>query len=248
MTGTEMEAQSDASTAAPFGSWRDWVRQGLIFTEAVRGGPLVWPAGGTHLHGDPLGPVRHAHDDAAEYYYILNGQCLVEVGGEERVTGAGDLVYIPANAPHNLLGEVGHTDAWVFVLVAPNLTHNKWRLSSFLPGSEQLRMTVSRPLEGDAVAATHAFPAEAVRITRGTPLASVAESGERVYLVADGRVHARAGAMAGNLGAGEYLHVRRDLEVEVSSLTEQATLLSFECSFLPFDGVELGPGASAGPG
>ena len=115
---------ASASVRADLGSWQAWVRQGLLFTEAVRGGPLVWPSGGAHLHGDPLGPVRHAHDDAEEYYYILSGQCLVEIGGEERVATAGDLVYIPANAPHNLLGEVGGTDAWVFVLVAPNFSAN----------------------------------------------------------------------------------------------------------------------------
>ena len=89
------------------GPWQDWVRQQLIFTEAVRGGPLVWCAGDDHLFGDPLGPVRHAHDDAAEYYFVLSGACMVEVGGEERVANTGDLVYIPADAPHNLLTEVG---------------------------------------------------------------------------------------------------------------------------------------------
>ena len=83
---------SPQRTSAP---WQDWVRQQLIFTEALRGGPLVWPAGSTHLAGDPLGPVRHAHDDAAEYYYVLSGACMVEVGGEERVANTGDLVYIP---------------------------------------------------------------------------------------------------------------------------------------------------------
>ena len=47
---------------------------------------------------------------------------------------AGDLVYIPANAPHNLLHEVGGEDAWVYVLVSPNFAHNKWRTSDYLPG------------------------------------------------------------------------------------------------------------------
>src|SRR5581483_3156864 len=96
--------KGDLMTARPeLGSWQDWARQRLVFTEAVRGGPLVWPAGGEHLAGDPLGPVRHAHDDAAEYYFVLSGECLIEVGGEERVATTNELVFIPANAPHNLL-------------------------------------------------------------------------------------------------------------------------------------------------
>ena len=118
-----MTATDDSTGIAPSlgaGSWQDWSRQGLVFTEAVRGGPLVWPAGGERLYGDPLGPTRHVHDDAAEYYFILRGACRVEVGGEERVVSAGDLVYLPADAPHNLLGEVGDADMWSFILVAPN--------------------------------------------------------------------------------------------------------------------------------
>jgi len=205
MTDTEL---SPTSASAELGSWLEWSRQGLVFTEAVRGGPLVWPEGGAHLHGDPLGPIRHAHDDAAEYYYILSGQCLVEVGSEERVAGTGDLVYIPPNAPHNLLGEVGGCDAWVFVLVAPNFAHNKWRLSDFLPGTEELRMTVTRPLEGDVSARTNPFPADVLDVARGGPLSLVADAGELIVLTSSGSAHVRVGALAGNRGPGQYGDVR----------------------------------------
>jgi cupin domain len=237
---TPQTATAPAVLASNLGPWSEWVRQGLLFTEAVRGGPLVWPVGDTHLYGDPLGPIRHAHDDAEEYYFILSGQCLVEVGGEERVAATGDLVFIPANAPHNLLGEVGEADAWVFVLVAPNLTHSKWRLSDFLPGSEDLRMTVSRPLEEDGSASSNTFAAEVVRVSRGKPIVTVAEGGELVGLVTGGHVHIRVGAMAGNLEPGDYFHVRRELELEISSLSEGATLLNFHCPFVNFAGVPLG--------
>jgi quercetin dioxygenase-like cupin family protein len=223
------------------GLWQDWVRQQLIFTEALRGGPLVWPAGDTHLFGDPLGPVRHAHDDAAEYYFVLSGACLVEVGGEERVARAGDLVYIPANAPHNLLHEVGGEDAWVYVLVSPNLAHNKWRTSEYLAGTESLRMSITRPLEGDRSTASNPFPADVVEVTRGTPLAAVSHTAEFVYLVVDGECHLRVGRLSGTFRPGGQVHVLRDLDHEISSLTESARLLRFECAFVPFAGVPLGP-------
>ena len=230
-------------TARPeLGSWQDWARQRLVFTEAVRGGPLVWPVGAEHLAGDPLGPVRHAHDDAAEYYFVLSGQCLVEVGGEEGVATTNDLVFIPANAPHNLLGEVGGADAWVFVLVAPNFAHNKWRTSDFLPGSEELRMTISRPLEDDCAARSHPFRASVERFARDEPRLAVSDTAELVYLVIDGRVHTRVGLLSGILGAGDYVHVRRDVEHEFSSLTDESTVLRFDCEFLPFGGVDLGEG------
>ena len=223
------------------GLWQDWVRQQLIFTEALRGGPLVWPAGDTHLFGDPLGPVRHAHDDAAEYYFVLSGACLVEVGGEERVANAGDVVYIPANAPHNLLHEVGGEDAWVYVLVSPNFAHNKWRTSDYLPGTELLRMSITRPLEGDRSTASNPFPVDLVEVSRGNPLVAVSHTAEHVYLVVDGECHVRVGRLAGTFGPGGQVHVLRDLDHEISSLTESARLLRFECAFVPFAGVPLGP-------
>ena len=233
--------QTETTALANLGPWQDWVRQQLLFTEAVRGGPLVWPAGGGHLFGDPLGPIRHAHDDAAEYYFVLAGACLVEVGGQQRVATTGDLVYIPANAPHNLLHEVGGTDAWVYVLVSPNLAHNKWRTSDYLPGTESLRMTVTRPLGGDDSAASNPFLADIVTATRGTPLACVSKTSELVYLVVSGECHVRVGGLSGNLRPGHQVHVLRDLDHEISSLTENTTLLRFECAFVPFAGVELGP-------
>jgi quercetin dioxygenase-like cupin family protein len=232
---------SDQQALEGLGTWQDWLRQQLIFTEAVRGGPLVWPAGGSHLQGDVLGPVRHAHDDAAEYYFVLSGACLVEVGGEERVAAAGDLVYIPPDAPHNLLSEVGGQDAWVFVLVSPNFAHNKWRTADYLPGSESLRMTVTRPLDGDGSAASKPFPARLVSVERSRPHREASDEGEIVYLVASGRCHVRVGELAGNLGPGAQVHVRCGLEHEIASLTERSGLLRFNCAFVPFAGVPLGP-------
>jgi quercetin dioxygenase-like cupin family protein len=229
------------TSTAKLGVYQDWLRQQLLFTEALRGGPLVWPAGSSHLAGDPLGPVRHAPDDAAEYYYVLSGACLVEVGGEERVANTDDLVYIPADAPHNLLNEVGGEDAWVYVLVAPNFAHNKWRTSDYLPGTDDLRMTVTRPLDGDDSAADNPFPASLVTVTRDAPQPAVSHTAELVYLVLDGECHLRVGRMSGTFGPGGQIHVLRDLDHEITSLTEQSKLLRFECAFVPFAGVPLGP-------
>jgi quercetin dioxygenase-like cupin family protein len=201
----------------------------------------VWPVGAANLFGDPLGPTRHAHDDAEEYYFFLSGRCLVEIGGEERVVGPGDLVHIPADAPHNLLGEVGGDDVWSFILVAPNLAHNKWRLSDFLPGSEDLRMTVTRPLEGDATAAGNAFSAEAVHVDAGAPFAASASDGELVGIVTAGRAHVRWGVMAGNLSPGDYFHVRRELELHIGALGERTSVVIFHCPFRNFEGAPLAP-------
>ena len=184
---------SRTTDLADLGTWQDYVRQPIMFTEAVRGGPLVWPAGATHLHGDPLGPVRHAHDGAAEYYFVLSGACLVEIAGEERVATAGDLVYIPADAPHNLLHEVGGADAWTYIMVAPNFANNKWRTSGYLANEESPRMTVTRPLDGDNSASKNPFPADVILVERGESLTRISSTAELVYLVAEGQCHTRVG-------------------------------------------------------
>ena len=232
---------SNTADLAGLGTWEDYVRQPIMFTEAVRGGPLVWTAGSTHLHGDPLGPIRHAHEGAAEYYFVLSGACLVEVAGEERVATAGDLVHIPADAPHNLLHEVGGRDAWTYIMVAPNFADNKWRTTGLPSDEDSPKMTVTRPLEGDDSASQNLFPASVVTVTRGKPRTSVSSTAELVYLVVEGECHARVGRLSGNLRPGHQVHVLRDLDHEISALTEHARMLCFTCAFVPFAGVELGP-------
>ena len=47
--------------------------------------------------------------------------------------------------------------------------------------------------------------------------------------------------MSGTFGPGGQIHVLRDLDHELTSLTERSKLLRFECAFVPFAGVPLGP-------
>jgi len=229
------------------GPWTAWFGQGFFFTEAARGGPLVWPPGADRLAGDPLGPIRHVHDDAAEYYFVLQGQCRAEVGGEVRVVGPGDLVYIPPNAPHNLLGEVGGADAWVFIVVSPNFMERKWRTSNFRAGSETLRMRVSRPFEGDSAASTYPVSANAVRLERDAPLSGRAETSELVYLIVNGLARVRVGRLGGTLAAGDYIHIRRGMPHELSGVTAETDILRFDCPFAQWAGVDLGPQGTTAP-
>ena len=219
-----------------------WAGQQLVFTEAFRGGPLVWLAGEDRLHGDPLGPVRHAHDDAAEYYYVFRGECLVEVSGKERIARAGDLVYIPPDAPHNLLGVPDH-EAWTFILVSPNLMHNKWRTANYLPGTESLQMAVSRPFEGDDSAALNTFAARTIHVAAGQQgRVLTSESAEQICLVVDGRIKVKVGQLSGTLGPGDYFHVWRAVDSELSGSDSDAHVLQFLCPFKPYKGVDLGEG------
>jgi len=52
-------------------------------------------------HGPPgLGPPMHVHDESAEAFYVLEGEYVMMLDGEEVVCGPGSLVFIPRGAPH----------------------------------------------------------------------------------------------------------------------------------------------------
>lgn len=45
---------------------------------------------------------RHYHRHSEESYYLLEGDGLIEIDGEERTVGAGDAILIPAGAWHQI--------------------------------------------------------------------------------------------------------------------------------------------------
>ncbi len=105
-------------------------------------------------------------------------------------------------------------------------------------------MTITRPLDGDDSAASNPFPASLVTVERDAPARDVSHTAELVYLVLEGECHMRVGRMSGTFGPGGQIHVLRDLDHELTSLTERSKLLRFECAFVPFAGVPLGPEGS----
>lgn len=52
----------------------------------------------------PAESIRsHYHTGFEEIYYILSGYGIMTIGEEKQEVSRGDVVYIPANAPHMLL-------------------------------------------------------------------------------------------------------------------------------------------------
>ena len=47
-----------------------------------------------------FGPPVHVHDDAAEAFYVLDGEYIMSLDGEEHRCPAGSFVFIPAGVPH----------------------------------------------------------------------------------------------------------------------------------------------------
>lgn len=222
-----------------------WGSDPFFFSEAARGGPWLWRVGEVGLAGEPLGPVRHAHDDAGEYYYMYRGSGHVETGGEEFVLEEGQLGYIPPDAPHNFLGPASEEDALFFCVIAPNFADNKWRVRDFKPGSEELRMAVATPFVDDELPAGGELSAAALEIAPGDPPSEVmAEGIEIVYLVLSGalEVSLRDG-LHGAIEAGTFLHLREGLSHQLAS-SKGARVLRIDCAFSAWEGVATGADAA----
>lgn len=211
----------------------------FFFTEAARGGPWVWRVGSDKFDGEPLGPVRHAHDDAGEYYYMYRGSAHVETGGVEFVLEEGELGYIPSDAPHNFTGPASDEDAWFFCVIAPNFAENKWRVSNFKPGSEDLRMEVAVPFVDEDLPGGDHLSAKAVDLSPGGTQIELTPAGfEIAYLVVDGSVDfSLHGGLGGSIRAGTFIHIRDGMTHSLSS-TAGGKALRFDCRFDAWSGIE----------
>lgn len=58
--------------------------------------------------------LRHLHPNTAQFYYVLDGKALVQVGSTRVAGGAGQGIEIGAGDPHQVRNE---TDAAVRLLV-----------------------------------------------------------------------------------------------------------------------------------
>ena len=49
--------------------------------------------------------LKHHHPNAAEFYYITHGQCVVQLDGEDVIAEPGTLIYVPRNMVHSIKNE-----------------------------------------------------------------------------------------------------------------------------------------------
>jgi quercetin dioxygenase-like cupin family protein len=47
-----------------------------------------------------FGPPVHVHDDAAEAFYVIDGEYVMSLNGDDHRCAAGSFVFIPAGVPH----------------------------------------------------------------------------------------------------------------------------------------------------
>ena len=177
---------------------------GTIKTEMLRAGGLVWLDGDNGLRGDPLGPVMHLHDGAAEVFFFLDGRCRIEIGDTVSVVEAGHFVYVPPEVPHNLVKE-GSGDLRLFFAVAPNFVDNKWRTTGFARDGWEGTTKVLRVSGPGALPGDGHLRSRAVRLQERVD-GAVGEE-ERVYLVLQGAVRYVDSVLSGDLEQGDFVHV-----------------------------------------
>lgn len=88
--------------------------------EAVYLSPDGAPAVGQIVLTEPPGyrTPMHVHHETDESFYVLTGSLTLHVGGETRVLGPGDYVFIPRGTPH-AQGNTGEAPSRLLVTLAP---------------------------------------------------------------------------------------------------------------------------------
>lgn len=102
-----------------------------------------------------FGPPLHVHDDAAEAFYVLEGEYRMHVAGEEHVCPVGSFLYVPAGLEHTFVVGARHSR----------------KLNLFLPSAmlgffEALAEAQTSGVEPDVVALA---AAHAMRVTGPVP-------------------------------------------------------------------------------
>lgn len=64
------------------------------------------------------GPPRHVHAEQEEWFYVVQGEYIVEVGGVSHRLGAGDAILAPRGVPHSW-ALVGHTPGRMVIAFFP---------------------------------------------------------------------------------------------------------------------------------
>ncbi len=78
------------------------------------GNLAVW-----HGEIEPGGEAEeHVHEHMDQAFYVLEGECLFKLGGEEHRLGKGGFVFIPPRTPHRIVA-TGPRNLKLLIMMAP---------------------------------------------------------------------------------------------------------------------------------
>ncbi len=97
-----------------------------------------------------FGPPLHTHHDAAEAFYVLEGEYIIFIDGREFVSPAGSFIFIPAGVPHGF--RVGRTASRKLNLYTPAAM-----VGYFDELSDAIQKGIVEPSELSDIATRHAM-------------------------------------------------------------------------------------------
>jgi mannose-6-phosphate isomerase-like protein (cupin superfamily) len=68
-----------------------------------------------------ISEVRHLHEKAEQFFYILNGIATIEIGGEDNIINEGEGIHIPAGLPHQFKN-ISNNDV-IFIVTSTPPSH-----------------------------------------------------------------------------------------------------------------------------
>ena len=80
----------------------------LTSQDKTSGQPFAFPIVGFMRHEPGGGCIAHSHP-GPQCFYVTGGEALFQVGEEEGVVGAGTLILVPPDVPHQYKVEGGNT-------------------------------------------------------------------------------------------------------------------------------------------
>lgn len=64
--------------------------------------------------------VRHFHNHAQQFFYVLAGKAAMEVDGRAMTLNAGEGIWIPAGTPHQMRNDSGHEVHFLVISQPPS--------------------------------------------------------------------------------------------------------------------------------
>ena len=198
-------------------NYQAWMNQQLIWGERTRGRSLVWTTEADWFINDPLGHKPHLHEDASEILFLAQGSMEIEIGATKQVYRAGDFLLVPPDKYHDYW-LAGDQHVCLFVVVAPNHKHYRWKTRDFPPEAHQGAATLVNVYETDDLPSNEHFHCQKITLDSGEidPVTHC-ELQDRIIYVLSGTARLSMNTLSGPLSEHQYQYVPATCEHKISN-------------------------------
>lgn len=184
-----------------------WMNQPLIWGERTRGRGLVWTPDSDWFINDPLGPKPHLHEDASEIVFLAQGNMEIEAGGTKRIYHDGDFLLMPPDKYHNYWF-AGDKPVCLFVVVAPNHKHNRWKTDEFPAQAFEGDAPFANVYESNQLPSDQYFQCETITLQSGEsdPITQC-NLQDRIIYVLTGTAQVTVSTLSGPIAPHQYQYI-----------------------------------------